>query len=73
MRVVAKCSAFVHLSYQVHVQVFNPIPLIRGIYRVGAENSNENNHTNLCPSPWTPWIWRSRFLRLNLKNVGSAT
>ena len=27
MKIVAKCSAFVSLSYQVHVKVCNPIPL----------------------------------------------
>ena len=27
MKLVAKCSAFVSLSYQVHVKVYNPIPL----------------------------------------------
>ena len=27
MKLVAKCSAFVCLSYQVHVKVCNPIPL----------------------------------------------
>ena len=29
MKIVAKSSAFVCLSYQVHVKVFNPIPLRR--------------------------------------------
>ena len=28
IQIVAKCSAFVRLSYQVHVKVCNPIPLI---------------------------------------------
>ena len=28
MKIVAKCLAFVRLSYQVHVKVCNPIPLI---------------------------------------------
>ena len=27
MKFVAKCSSFVSLSYQVHVKVYNPIPL----------------------------------------------
>ena len=27
MKIVAKCSAFISLSYQVHVKVCNPIPL----------------------------------------------
>ena len=27
MKIVAKCSAFASLSYQVHVKVCNPIPL----------------------------------------------
>ena len=27
MRIVAKCSAFLSLAYQVHVEVCNPIPL----------------------------------------------
>ena len=27
MKIVAKCSAFVSLSYQVHVKVCNPVPL----------------------------------------------
>ena len=30
MKIVAKCSAFVSLSYQVQVKVCNPIPLILG-------------------------------------------
>ena len=29
MKIVAKSSTFVCLSYQVQVEVFNPIPLIR--------------------------------------------
>ena len=28
MKIVAKCSAFVSLSYHVHVKICNPIPLI---------------------------------------------
>ena len=27
MKIVAKCSTFVSLSYEVHVKVCNPIPL----------------------------------------------
>ena len=31
MKVVAKCLAFLHLSYQVHVKVCYPIPFIKFI------------------------------------------
>ena len=32
MKIVAKCSAFVSLSYQVHGKLCNPIPLIHHIH-----------------------------------------
>ena len=35
MKIVAKCTAIVNLSYQVHVKVCNPIPLSASMFGLG--------------------------------------